>query len=37
VNGIVRVEPFPNRTFSKDTRRVLSLQVLSVEVLEGEA
>jgi DNA replicative helicase MCM subunit Mcm2 (Cdc46/Mcm family) len=37
VNGIVRVEPFPNRTFSKDTRRVLSLQVLSVEVLGGEA
>ena len=37
LNGIVRVEPFPNRTFSKDTRRVLSLQVLSVEPLEGEA
>jgi len=37
LNGIVRVEPFPNRTFSKDTRRILSLQVLSVEPLEGEA
>lgn len=36
VNGILRVEPFPNRTFSKDTRRILSLQVLSVEPLQGE-
>jgi len=37
LNGIVRVEPFPNRTFSKDTRRILSLQVFSVEPVEGEA
>ena len=38
LNGIVRVQPFPNRTFSKDTRRVLSLDVLSIEPIDvGEA
>lgn len=33
INGIVRVQPVPDRNFSKDTRRVLSIDVLSVEVL----
>jgi hypothetical protein len=33
VNGIVRVQPIPDRTFAKDTRRTLSLDVLSVEPL----
>ena len=33
VNGIVRVQPIPSRNFSKDTRRVLSIDVLSVEEL----
>jgi len=33
VNGIVRVQPIPDRTFAKDTRRLLSLDVLSVEPL----
>ncbi len=34
INGIVRVQPVPNRTFSRDTRRVLSIDVLSVELLD---
>jgi hypothetical protein len=34
INGIVRVQPVPNRTFSRDTRRVLSIDVLSVEILD---
>ena len=33
VNGIVRVQPIPTRNFSKDTRRVLSIDVMSVEEL----
>ena len=33
VNGIVRVQPVPDRTFSKDTRRLLSIDILSVEEL----
>ena len=33
INGIVRVQPVPDRNFSKDTRRVLSIDVLSVERL----
>lgn len=33
VNGIVRVQPVPDRNFAKDTRRILSLDVLSVEPL----
>lgn len=36
VNGIVRVQPIPERTFAKDTRRLLSIDVLSVEVLPLE-
>ncbi len=36
INGIVRVQPFPNRTFSKDTRRVLALDVLSIEPIDVE-
>ena len=33
VNGILRVQPVPDRTFSKDTRRLLSIDILSVEEL----
>lgn len=33
VNGIVRVQPIPERTFARDTRRLLSIDVLSVEPL----
>ena len=33
INGIVRVQPVPDRNFAKDTRRILSLDVLSVEPL----
>ena len=33
VNAIVRVEPIPDRTFAKDTRRLLALDILSVEEL----
>ncbi|MBQ69868.1 MAG: hypothetical protein CMA65_00045 [Euryarchaeota archaeon] len=33
VNGILRVQPIPTRTFAKDTRRLLSIDVLSVEPL----
>jgi DNA replicative helicase MCM subunit Mcm2 (Cdc46/Mcm family) len=33
VNGILRVKPIPTRTFAKDTRRLLSIDVLSVEPL----
>ena len=36
INGIVRVQPIPNRTFSRDTRRVLAIDVLSVEPLHLE-
>lgn len=33
VNGILRVQPIPTRTFAKDTRRLLSIDVLSIEPL----
>ena len=33
INGIVTVEPVPERTFAKDTRRILAIDVLSVEPL----
>ena len=33
VNGIVRVQPVPDRTFAKDTRRLLSIDIISVEEL----
>ncbi len=36
INGIVRVQPVPDRTFSKDTRRLLSIDILSVEELHIE-
>ncbi len=36
VNGIVRVQPVPDRTFAKDTRRLLSIDILSVEELNIE-
>ncbi len=36
VNGIVRVQPIPSRNFGKDTRRVLSIDVLSIEELPIE-
>jgi hypothetical protein len=32
----VRVQPVPDRTFSKDTRRLLSIDILSVEELHIE-
>ena len=33
INGIVRVQPVPERNFAKDTRRLLSIDILSVEEL----
>ena len=33
VNGILRVQPIPTRTFAKDTRRLLSIDVISIEPL----
>jgi len=33
VNGILRVQPIPTRNFAKDTRRLLSIDVISVEPL----
>lgn len=33
INGIVRVQPVPDRNFAKDTRRLLSIDILSVEEL----
>jgi len=33
VNGILRVQPIPTRNFAKDTRRLLSLDVISIEPL----
>ncbi len=33
INGIVRVQPVPDRNFAKDTRRLLSIDVISVEEL----
>ena len=33
INGIVRVQPVPARTFAKDTRRLLSIDIISVEEL----
>lgn len=37
VNGIVRVQPVPDRNFAKDTRRLLSIDVISVEELHLES
>ena len=36
INGILRVQPVPDRTFAKDTRRLLSIDILSVEDLHIE-
>jgi len=36
VNGILVVEPVPTRTFAKDTRRMLSIEVFSIEPLPDE-
>ena len=36
INGIVRVQPVPDRTFAKDTRRLLSIDIISVEELHLE-
>ena len=33
VNGILRVQPIPTRNFAKDTRRLLSIDVISAEPL----
>ena len=33
INGIVRVQPVPDRNFAKDTRRLLSIDILSIEEL----
>ncbi|MDA7463376.1 hypothetical protein N9M68_04900 [Candidatus Poseidonia alphae] len=39
INGILRVQPIPTRNFAKDTRRLLSIDVISVEplpIVEGK-
>jgi len=36
VNGVLRVDPLPTRNFAKDTRRLLSLDVFSIEPLPIE-
>ena len=33
INGIVQIDPVPDRNFMKDTRRILQIHAFSVEPL----